>query len=439
MQGAVVGSLRRDAGGLATLHRNLGVLHTQGYAVSWGSLLADVAGAVVALPTYAFQRQRYWLEPARSLADVAAAGLSPSPHPLLGAATTLAEHDGVLFTTRLSLADHPWLADHTVFGNVLVPGTLLLELALAAGQAIGCHTVGELTLAVPLALPPQGAARLQISVRTPDDAGARAFALYGRDDAAGDEAAWTCHATGSLVSHERGADAGGSAAVLDEWPPAGAVPVDITELYPKLASQGLGYGPAFRGLTEAWRDERGLYGRAVLPDRIAATAGDYGIHPALLDAALHLLAAGSIAASGSETAQGGAQVLLPFAWSDVTLQATGASELRVRMMLPDTSPMLSAARRWICSMCTSGGSRGSASSVSIGRRLSRCGRHRSRWLAISTVSIGRPWSWAMERFGAHSGRCWGPGVLRRRSGSRLTRRCRRFVLRSMGERRSRSG
>ena len=115
------------------------MLHTQGYAVSWGTLLAEVAGPVVALPTYAFQRQRYWLEPARSLADVAAAGLSPSPHPLLGAATTLAEHDGVLFTTRLSLADHPWLADHTVFGNVLVPGTL------TAGTGVGRGAGGRLS------------------------------------------------------------------------------------------------------------------------------------------------------------------------------------------------------------------------------------------------------------------------------------------------------
>jgi hypothetical protein len=296
-------------------------------------LLAGVAGPVVALPTYAFQRQRYWLEAARSLADVAAAGLSPSAHPLLGAATTLAEHDGVLFTTRLSLSDHPWLADHAVFGQVLVPGTLLLELALAAGQAVGCHTVGELTLAVPLGLPPQGAVRLQISVRAPDDAGARAFALYGRDEAAGDDAAWTCHATGSLVSPERPGDAERSAAALEHWPPAGAAPFDLTELYPKLASQGLVYGPAFQGLVEAWREGGTLYGRAVLPDRIAATAGEYGIHPALLDAALHLLAAGSIAALGSETAQGTTQVLLPFAWSDVALQATGASEVRVRMVL----------------------------------------------------------------------------------------------------------
>ena len=123
--------------GVATLHRNLGVLHTQGYAVPWAALLAGVAGPVVALPTYAFQRQRYWLEAARSLADVAAAGLSPSAHPLLGAATTLAEHDGVLFTTRLSLSDHPWLADHAVFGQVLVPGTA------AAGARVGRRAGGR--------------------------------------------------------------------------------------------------------------------------------------------------------------------------------------------------------------------------------------------------------------------------------------------------------
>ena len=128
-----------------------------------GRLLAEVAGPAVALPTYAFQRQRYWLEPARSLADVAAAGLSPSPHPLLGAATTLAEHDGVLFTTRLSLADHPWLADHTVFGNVLVPGTPCSSSPSRRRRRVGGHTVAELMQSAPLVLTPQGAVRLQLS------------------------------------------------------------------------------------------------------------------------------------------------------------------------------------------------------------------------------------------------------------------------------------
>ena len=126
-------------------------------------------------------------------------------------------------------------------------------------------------------------------------------------------------------SQDRGV-AADSGPPLEEWPPAGAVPVDLTELYPKLAAQGFGYGPAFQGLVEAWRDGSTLYGRAVLPERIAATAGDYGIHPALLDAGLHLLATAWF--SNEEAGRG--EVLLPFAWSDVALQGNrclGAAHL----------------------------------------------------------------------------------------------------------------
>ena len=168
--------------------------------------------------------------------------------------------------------------------------------------------------------------------REPDGTGARAFALYSRDDAAAEDAPWTCHATGLLGAGKDPGVAADSGVALEEWPPAGAAAVDLTEFYPKLASQGFGYGPAFQGLVEAWRKGSTLYGRAVLPERIAATAGDYGIHPALLDAGLHLLAT---AWFGNEEA-GRGEVLLPFAWSDVALQATGASELRICMTLDTT-------------------------------------------------------------------------------------------------------
>ena len=223
--------------------------------------------------------------------------------------------------------------------------------------------------------------------------------------------------------------------MLDEWPPAGAVPVDITELYPKLAAQGLGYGPAFQGLTEAWRDERGVYGRAVLPERIAATAGDYGIHPALLDAGLHLLARPGF---GNEEA-GRGEVLLPFAWSDVALQATGASELRMRM-----SARHDRRRR---SDCHARPVRREPTAGGKGRRASPPsgdGRSGAAGFAVGS-SRSLPYRLAgrgprrRSGIGAHSGRYWEPGVLRRCSGSRLTRRCRRYVLRSMVERRSRSG
>ena len=281
-------------------------------------MLADVAGPVVALPTYAFQRQRYWLEPARSLADVAAAGLSPSPHPLLGAATTLANQDGVLFTTRLSLADHPWLADHTVFGNVLLPGTAVLELALAAAQAVGGCTVAELMQSAPLVLTLQGAVRLQLFAGEPDGTGARAFALYSRDDAAAEDAPWTCHATGLL---------GAGKILVSPRTAAWRSRSGLLRGLRRSTSRSSIRSWRRRGLAMALRSGPGRSlaegQHAVRPrrasQRIAATAGDYGIHPALLDAGLHLLATAWF--SNEEAGRG--EVLLPFAWSDVALRATG--------------------------------------------------------------------------------------------------------------------
>src|SRR5439155_26015293 len=147
----------------------------------------------------AFQRQRYWLEEPKLAVDVAAAGLHQTEHPLLGAVTRLADGDGYLFTSRISLADEPWLADHRVFGTVLLPGTAMVELALAAGEHVGAAHVVELVLAEPLALTDAGA-RLQLSVEAADGAGQRRFALYGQAGDAADDAPWVQHATGIVAA-----------------------------------------------------------------------------------------------------------------------------------------------------------------------------------------------------------------------------------------------
>ncbi|MCP4915806.1 MAG: hypothetical protein GY913_02695, partial [Proteobacteria bacterium] len=246
--GVVVGSLRRDEGGLSTLHRTLGVLHTQGHPVDWAALHGGSSGTVAPLPTYAFQRQRYWLE-VKPSADVASAGLSSAAHPLLGAATPLADSDGFLFTGRLSVSEHRWLADYRVFDTVLVPGTGLLELVLAAGRTVGCTTVSDLTLAAPLVLPERGAVRVQLHVEAPDGQAHRAVALYSRAEDAPEDGPWTAHATGMLSATDEEASPSVDPR-LQAWPPAGGEPLDLTDLYPRLAEQGLGYGPAFQGLTE---------------------------------------------------------------------------------------------------------------------------------------------------------------------------------------------
>ena len=203
--GVVVGSLRREAGGMSELLRNLGVLHCHGFAVDWEKVLGARAGPrLVALPTYAFQRQRYWLEAQRASGDVSTMGLSSAEHPLLGAATPLADSERFLLTGRLSVTEPGWLSDHAVFGTVLVPGTGLLELGFAAARAVGATTVSQLMLVTPLVLPEDGAVRVQVQVDAPEagEDGRRALSIFGRLEEAPEGSAWTLHAQGVLSGAE---------------------------------------------------------------------------------------------------------------------------------------------------------------------------------------------------------------------------------------------
>ncbi|HEY8980771.1 MAG TPA: polyketide synthase dehydratase domain-containing protein, partial [Streptomyces sp.] len=267
---------------------------------------------VVGLPTYAFQRQRYWTElPVARAGDAGAAGLGRAGHPLLGAVVELAESERAVFTGRLSLAGQPWTADHAVFDTVLLPGTAFVELALWAGDRMGAGCLDELVLEAPLVLPASGGVHLQVTVDEPDEEGRRAVRFHSRPDGADGEA-WTRHGSGVL-----------SAAPTPEfdlgvWPPAGAEPVELDGAYERMAEAGFRYGPLFQGLRSAWRRGDEVFAEVDLEGADPA----FLLHPALLDAALH---ASSLLPGGDGT--GG----LPFSWNDVALHATGASSLRVRL------------------------------------------------------------------------------------------------------------
>ena len=120
------------------------------------------------------------------------------------------------------------------------------------------------------------------------------------------------------------------------WPPAGAVPLTVEGLYEGLASAGYGYGPVFQGLRAAWRRGNEIFAEVTLPAEAVADAGAFGIHPALLDAALHA------SKLGEEPGQAG-EVWLPFAWTGVSVHAAGASMLRARLTLDDGGLSLTAA------------------------------------------------------------------------------------------------
>ncbi|MGW7007207.1 type I polyketide synthase, partial [Streptomyces sp. NPDC054933] len=303
-----------------TLTTALAQAHVNGIPVDWKAYFTGTGARRIDLPTYAFQRQRYWLEPGSRVGDVTSAGLEAADHPLLGAAVPLADSDGFLFTGRLGLDTHPWLADHAVMGTVLLPGTAFVELAIRAGDQVGCDRLAELTLEAPLVLPERGAVRFQIAVGAADGAGFRSFSLSSRMQDAPAEEPWTRHATGVLAS---GAPQPGAA--LSEWPPKGAEELDVAGLYEDLAATGLHYGPTFQGLRAAWRRGAEVFVEVRLPESAEAEAAGFALHPALLDSALHGLGLGVLADS-----DGGGR--LPFAWSGVSLHASGASALRVRLV-----------------------------------------------------------------------------------------------------------
>jgi len=298
----------------------LAQLHVRDTEVDWPRLFDGVAAERVGLPTYAFQRERFWLASTATAGDLVGAGQASAEHPLLGAVVALADGGGRLLTGRLSLEATPWLADHSVLGSALLPGAAFAELALHAGLEIGCERLEELTLEAPLALPAQGGVQLQIAVGEPDDDGAREIAIHSRpqrdrsDGELADGDGWVRHAAGKLVAEQ-----GGAAADWEPtWPPADAEAVDIDGVYAVAGALGLDYGPAFQGLKAAWRRGGELFAEVELGE--GSSGGGYAIHPALLDAALHVALIDPPAGA----------VRLPFAWNDVSLYSAGAGSLRVR-------------------------------------------------------------------------------------------------------------
>ncbi|MFE5075510.1 SDR family NAD(P)-dependent oxidoreductase [Streptomyces halstedii] len=320
-----VGTLRRDDGGPRRFTESLAELHLRGVSPDWDTVFADRRPGRVELPTYAFQREPYWLEDgAAPAADVTSAGLTPADHPLLGAVVVLADSDGLLLTGRLSARTHPWLADHAVGGRVLLPGTAFLELALQAGARVGCPRVEEFTLEAPLVLPERGGTVLRLTVGAPDSRGYRPLSLHSRPDTPADgdpdDDEWTRHAEGVLARD------GAEGTEADEpmpWPPPGAEPLALDGLYDRFAAGGFSYGPAFQGLRAAWRRGDELFAEAVVP---APDAARFGLHPALLDAALH-----ATGVPGTPGADAHPEGRLPFSWNGVTLRATGAGAIRVRL------------------------------------------------------------------------------------------------------------
>ncbi|WP_243469292.1 type I polyketide synthase [Streptomyces cinnamoneus] len=310
----LVPGLRRDRPEAETLLMAVSTLHVHGVTVGWRAFYEGTGARGVDLPTYAFQRRRYWLDASKGAGDVSSAGLAPAGHALLGAAIGVAESDTYLFSGRLGLDTHPWLADHTVAGTVLLPGTAFVDMAVRAGDEAGCHRVEELMLEAPLVLPERGGVQVQMAVGAADASGRRTLTVHSRTE--GTE--WTRHAGGVLAPGAQKAPDD-----LTVWPPQGVVEADLEGHYDRLEETGLGYGPAFRGLSRVWTGAGEVFAEVTLDRADGPQPDGFALHPALLDATLHAIGLGELVADTG-------RARLPFAWTGVQLHASGATTLRVR-------------------------------------------------------------------------------------------------------------
>ena len=322
---AVLGTLRREQGGAERFALSLAEAWANGVEVDWDAFFAGSDARPVKLPTYPFQRRRYWLEDKLAAGNIDAAGLADPGHPLLAARIDSPGGEGLQLAGRLAPAGAPWLTDYTVLGDFVLPAAAHLELALAAARAAGLGAIDELEVEAPLVFPDAGAVQLRVSVGEPRADGRRELAIHSRPPAEADAAEaepWMLHASGTLSG-----DAAIGAAEPDfaagPWPPEGAEPLDVELAYDRLAAAGVEHGPAARCLRRAWSRGVETFAEVALDQDGEEAGARFGVHPALLEA----LAQAALQL-GADPA---AEVLLPARWRGVRGGGGPATELHLRI------------------------------------------------------------------------------------------------------------
>src|ERR1035438_5109086 len=173
-------------------------LYVRGVHLDWTTVI-PAPRHPVPLPTTAFQRRRYWLEPDTASSAIGL-GQTLVDHPLAGVLMEAPHPGGVVLTGRVGLPLQPWLADHAVGGHVLLPGTALAELAITAGDHTDCPMLDELIIEAPVILPGSTILRLQVTAADPNQPGRPPVAIP-TPPKTGDPAG-TRHATGHLSSSQ---------------------------------------------------------------------------------------------------------------------------------------------------------------------------------------------------------------------------------------------
>ncbi|MBN1489666.1 MAG: SDR family NAD(P)-dependent oxidoreductase [Phycisphaerae bacterium] len=295
-------SLRKGQSDWKQMLQSLTRLYTQGVDIDWAGFDSDYPRRRLALPTYPFQSEQYWMEASEARRK---AGLQTSPtsrrvlHPLLGCRLRSALRD-VQFESALTATSPEFLTDHRVHGMVILAGAAYLEMALAAGaetQGDGPLVVEDVSINEPLVFEADAVRTVQSILRPQESGGARfeILSLVSAPDGADEK--WALHAAG-LVRSDAGAAMEPEPTLLSALRKRCVTPVAVEDYYQQLNGAGLAFGPRFRGLDALWAGENECLARIRLPEPLNVEMGEYRVHPVMLDSMFQAL--GGASAEGVE-------------------------------------------------------------------------------------------------------------------------------------------
>ena len=285
-------SLRSGQSDWQQMLTSLAQLYVQGFPIDWRALEQDYIRQPLALPTYPFQRQRFWVEAIPPFVATAIPLAKSSCHPLLGHPLQLAQSQSLWFETQLSQTTPTYLSDHRIHQHVIVPATAYLEIALAAGKTVfKTHSLSleSVTIQQPLLLAKGHAKTLQCALNRQETGSGYAFQIFSLDHTQPDqEAVWMLHATGSIGKAE---PASLPSVQMETLIQPDHEMISIADYYEQLQARGMEYGSAFQALRQLWRDQQGAIGQIQLAAADAAEFDQYQLHPVILDACLQVIGA----------------------------------------------------------------------------------------------------------------------------------------------------
>jgi acyl transferase domain-containing protein/acyl carrier protein len=312
-------SLRPEQDDWQVLLASLAELYVHGVSVNWLGFDRDYERRRLWLPTYPFQRQRYWVEARKGYANSALFqnnGVGNQKlHPLLGQQLYLAgtQEIQIRFQSQISPDSPFWLREHCLFGTTILPGTAYLEMALAAGAVVAKSDkiwLEDVVLRQAMIWQSDEVKTVQV-ILTPQLADVYSFEIYSFVPPAqknNSQPSWTLHTSGKLLIKEKVVGAGcvETSSVPQKGyllnPPVQAERVDlaalkaqctqefpIEQLYRRFQEQDLNYGSSFRGIEQLFHDERVALGKIELAEKLIWELGDYQLHPVLLSIALQVM------------------------------------------------------------------------------------------------------------------------------------------------------